>query len=40
MKIQCEDLAQFIAVCAGLVREGVRFDADGATLTVDLTGGF
>lgn len=38
--IICRDMADFIAVCAGLAREGVIFKADATLLCVTLTGGF
>jgi hypothetical protein len=40
MTIQCKDLAQFIAICAGLVREGTTYRANGDTLVITLLGGF
>jgi hypothetical protein len=38
--IKCETLAELIKVCAGLVQEGVTFQAQTHNLTVILTGGF
>lgn len=38
--IECTTMAQFITVCAGLVREGVIYNAYAATLTIELTGGY
>lgn len=40
MTIYCKDMADFVAVIAGLVREGLIFDAITDTLTIRLTGGF
>lgn len=40
MTIRCQDLDDFIKVCAGFVREGVSFRADTGNLTIELTGGF
>ena len=40
MTIQCATIAELVAVCAGLVREGVTFEARTSSMSVDLTGGF
>ena len=40
MTIQCGCVDQLVTVCAGLVREGIMFEANAATLTVTLTGGY
>lgn len=40
MTIYCQNLDEFIKVCAGLVREGVRFRAYPVSLEITLTGGF
>lgn len=40
MRIQCGSIAELVQVCAALVREGVTFRADTATLEVTMTGGF
>lgn len=38
--IQCDDLDELIKVCAGLVQQGVTFEAHTHNLVVVLTGGF
>jgi len=38
--IRCQDIENLIKVCAGLVKEGIRFDADTEALVIDCTGGF
>lgn len=38
--ITCNDMADFIATIAGLVREGLVFNANASTLEITLTGGF
>lgn len=38
-KITCETLDEFILVCAGLVREGILFEAWADDLTIKPTGG-
>ena len=40
MTISCQNLDEFIKVCAGLVRGGVCFRADTEGLEITLTGGF
>ena len=39
MHITCSDMKQFIEVIAGLVREGLTFNADADRLVINLTGG-
>lgn len=39
-KIMCEDLPQFVEVCAKLTRHGILFNAWTHNLTIELTGGF
>lgn len=39
-KIRCTTIEELATVVAQLVREGVTFDANTATLVVTLTGGF
>lgn len=38
--IDCETMAQFIEICAGLVRESIIFEADADALKIKLNGGF
>ena len=38
--IQCETIKEFIEITAGLVREGVIFEAYSSNLLIKLTGGF
>jgi len=38
--IRCEDMSQFTAVSAAMVREGCIFEADANSLTITLTGGY
>lgn len=38
MTVDCRDLEQFLAVIAGLVREGIGFRADAGNLRISLTG--
>jgi hypothetical protein len=40
MTITCQSIAQLIEVVAGLVREGLTFEADADTLRVTLLGGY
>lgn len=37
-KILCENFEDFIAACAGLVREGINFTANSESLVVILKG--
>jgi hypothetical protein len=39
-KISCADMQQFTDVIAGLVHNGLHFDACAITLTIRLTGGY
>lgn len=39
-KIQCADTAQFLQIIAGLVKEGICFNASGESLVIECTGGF
>ena len=39
-QIQCNDLEDFVATCAGLVREGICFEATTSNLVITPTGGF
>lgn len=39
-KILCENLEDFIATCAGLVREGINFTANSENLVIMPTGGY
>jgi hypothetical protein len=39
-KIICEDLDEFVKVCAGLVREGICFESDAHRLVIVMTGGY
>lgn len=38
--IRCQTMEQFCAVIAGLVMNGLSFEADADRLTVTTTGGF
>lgn len=38
--VTCTTMPQFLAVIAGLVREGLTFDANAEALTINLTGGY
>lgn len=38
--ITCHTIDDFVAVIAGLVREGVTFEADTLTQKITLTGGY
>ena len=40
MKIHCADIEDLAEVCAGLVKQGIKFRADTSTLVVTCTGGF
>lgn len=40
MKIKCADIAELTAVCAGLVQQGIMFEASTTRLTVTCTGGY
>lgn len=40
MKVQCQSIQQFTECIAAFVREGLTFEADAATLTIKLTGGY
>ncbi len=40
MTIKCDNMAEFIQVIAGLVREGCTFEAHTSSLEVICTGGF
>ena len=39
-KINCGDMQQFTDVIAGLVQNGLTFEACAITLTIRLTGGY
>lgn len=39
-KIMCEDLPQFVEVCAKLTIQGILFNAWTHNLTIELTGGY
>lgn len=36
--IRCDDMAQFLDVCAGLYKRGIVFTANATMLTIDLKG--
>lgn len=38
--IQCDDVAQLVAICAQLVPLGVTFEASTHTLKITFTGGY
>lgn len=38
--ITCRTMDEFVAVIAGLAREGIIFKAEADALTITLTGGF
>lgn len=38
--IHTNSLADFVEICARLVREGIAFEADAQYLVITLTGGF
>ena len=38
--IHCETINQFIQVCAGLVKEGVTFEAYSEQLLIECIGGY
>lgn len=40
MIIKCETIGELVAVCAGLVREGVTFQASTIDNSITLTGGY
>jgi len=40
MTITCETIAELVQVCAGLVAEGITFEARTIHLTITCTGGF
>lgn len=39
-KILVDDTEEFVTVCAGLVREGICFEASLRTMTITCTGGY
>ena len=40
MTIECATMADFVAIIAGLVREGCTFEAHSGSQTITLTGGY
>ena len=40
MYIDVADIKELVEVCAGLVKEGVMFEASTSKLRVELTGGY
>lgn len=40
MQIKCNTIAEMVEVCAGLVREGVTFQASTSDYVITLTGGY
>ena len=40
MRIKCSTVAEFVEVIKGLVMNGLLFDADATTLSIELTGGY
>ena len=40
MEIKCDTMEEFIAVIAGLIRNGCTFKAYATVLTINCTGGY
>jgi hypothetical protein len=40
MKINVNSMDELVEVCAGLVRQGITFEADSVTMVITCTGGY